>query len=169
MAPVGHDNFVSTRQNILRPANLLTPDIPIPHQHNPLIRDFHHPMQHKSPAINPCQHHIPLSHRSRPRQNNTFPPSENKRQHAPSFHQQSDSHPLSDETNGIPDNLLITHLLHDAVPFTVSAQRRAAAASGRHRRCHTGTRAASAFSVACKPSAMARSHRLPEMLGTSAA
>ena len=117
-------------------------------------------------AVNPSQYDMPHFQVLGFLQDDAFLTPNNEWQHALSVDGQRYADTIAHQSAGFFNNHMISH--HNYTLLIVPQHNCAAASSGRHSRCQTGTVMASAFSVWCNPSAIRSSQRLPLMLGTRA-
>ena len=137
--------------------------IAVAHQCHVIAVDTDDAMHHISVTIYPCQYYMPHLRCNRLLQNDALLAADDKRQHAVAIDGKRHAYPLIHQPYGFLYDLVVIHRV------MVSLHSLAAPSSGRHSRCHIGTVVASAFSVWCSPSAIRLSHRMPLILGTSAA
>lgn len=144
-----------------------TDEVPVAHERHIFAIDSDNAMYHIAGIIDEREHDIANAYAFGFHEHHAFLSAHNERPHAAPRDRERDTHALAHKLYRLGNYLrIVNHLLS---PFTVSKQSLAASSSGKHSRCQTFTPMASAFSVACKPSATALSQRFPEMLGTSAA
>ena len=144
-----------------------TDKVPIAHERHIFAIDSDNAVYYVAGIIDKREHDIANAYAFGFHEHHAFLSAHNERPHAAPRNRERDTHALAHKLYRLGNYLrIVNHLLS---PFTVSKQSLAASSSGRHSKCQTFTPMASAFSVACKPSATARSQRFPEMLGTSAA
>lgn len=158
------------RRNRLDIGNLAvfhTDEVPVTHDRHIFAINSDNAVYHIAGILNERKHDFADFHAFGLHEHDAFLAAHDERPHAAPRDRERDTHALAHKLYRLGNYLRIVNHLFS--PFTVSKQSLAASSSGRHSRCQTFTPMASAFSVACKPSATALSQRFPEMLGTSAA